>query len=244
MVNLRAFFCVVLMGFAGIGVQAQDLSPIDSNAIVTGTFNISVVLGKNMGRVSGDNALTAPITTVGNIFVGYQYLVGSKWAVNTSLGLGYQPFKFGLAGDTKREYFNKTVFMMPYFALSMEMKRRLKHDIFLGVSANIHVNTLSKYTAEYSDIKTSFSNVGYLYLERDLTEYAGVQHGIGISFGKSITKGSWSGFDISLNALILNRQKLVINYWDHHPAQEERPTGKIYYNGAYLGLGICYNFND
>ncbi|MGB0430985.1 MAG: hypothetical protein ACPGLV_10970, partial [Bacteroidia bacterium] len=156
------------------------------------------------------------------------------------LGLGYQPFKFRTTDQTSKSIFNETTFMMPYFALELKLKRSLSKTAFFSISANLHVNTLATYQAEYG-ATNSIEVFDKLEIERDLAEYAGVQHGVSFAIGKQITEGPWSGIDYFLTATLLNRQKLVMAYTATKDNNIE--SGKIRYNGGFIGLGICYNFN-
>lgn len=229
----------------------------DSVLDVSGSLNISVNFGRNSGNNTAlDLGLVSPGLLVGNVYLGYQYNVGENWGVNTGLGIGYQPFKFRTVDDASKEIFNEITFMMPYFGLQFELKRKLKKSSFFGIGLDLHVNTLANYNANYPSINNEIESFDKLYLERSLNEYAGVQQGVRFVIGKQIKKGPWSGIDLYLQANLFSRNKLVIDYWVdekydgffdsvNDPEKEiPSPSGKVRYNGGFLGFGVCYNFNQ
>lgn len=242
-------FLVFTLVICFVAKGQEEIDYNDSTQIVSGSPNISVHMGRNSGNNSSpEKGLVSPGLLVGNVNIGYQYKVSETWGLNTSLGIGYQSFRFRTVDDVSKDIFNEITFMMPYFGLEIELKRTLHNDFFLGIGVNLHVNTLAAYEANYNVVSSKITSFDKLSLERNRNEYAGVQHGLGFTLGKQITSGSWSGIDLFVHALILNRQKLVIDYWydgkyeETNPEQLKMPTGKISYNGGFIGLGICYNF--
>ncbi|MBI3142859.1 MAG: hypothetical protein HYZ16_08530 [Bacteroidetes bacterium] len=223
-------------------VYGQD--EIDSFALVKGSFNVSVLLGSNSGRNSSTaSGLESPMVTVGNILLGYQYIIGDKWGINTGIGVGYQPFKLRTRLPASKSYFNRTVFMLPYFIFQAELKRRFSRGLFVSVSAHLHINTTARFEQEYAAINPNVANFKYLYINRNLSDYSGIQHGVGFYLGKQILQGNWSGIDLFLTAVMLNRQKLTIDYYTEPVLEDfQVPNGQLSYGGSYIGIGICYNF--
>jgi hypothetical protein len=233
---------VLVLAFGG--VKAQDNLP-DTMVVVPGSVNISVNMGFNAGNnTAPEIGLVSPGLLVGNFYLGYQYNVGENWGVNTSLGIGYQPFKFRTVDEASKNLLNEITFMMPYFGLQLELKRKLENSMFIGIGIDLHVNTLADYNANYPSFSGDIASFDKLYLERSLTEYSAVQQGVNFTLGKQITEGAWSGIDLYLTANLLSRNKLVIDYWVDDKPRDGAPSGKVRYNGGFLGFGVCYNFNQ
>ncbi|MFY0673181.1 MAG: hypothetical protein JXQ87_07240 [Bacteroidia bacterium] len=245
---------VLILTFSDL--KAQDSLP-DTMVVVSGSLNISVNMGRNAGNnTAPENGLVSPGLLVGNVYIGYQYNVGNNWGVNTSLGIGYQPFKFRTVDEASKDVFNEITFMMPYFGLQLGLNRQLDNGMFFGIGIDLHVNTLANYDANYPSISSNIESFEMLYLERSLTEYSAVQQGVNFKLGKQITKGTWSGIDLYFKANLLSRNKLVIDYWFDEKYDEfmlakndpdvsiPTPSGKVRYNGGFIGFGVCYNFNQ
>lgn len=234
----------VLLSLCCSSSSAFGQAEVDSFALVKGNFNVSVLLGGNSGKNSATaTGLESPLVTVGNVLIGYQYIIGNKWGINTGMGVGYQPFKLRTNLPASKTYFNRTVLMLPYFIFQAELKRRFSQGLFVSVSAHLHLNTTARFEQEYTSINPKVADFNYLYITRNLSDYSGVQHGLGLYVGKQILQGAWNGIDLFLTALVLNRQKLTIDYHTSPMVLDlQAPDGQLSYVGSYLGIGFCYNF--
>lgn len=234
--------CCLCASVVRVGAQSTEQDSVYFKQ-TTGIVNIGVIWGFNKGSVTesgGTHALESAWLNVPVVKLGYEYEMKNKWGINSSFGIGLQPFKYMPDFENAEISASEVEFSMPYGILSIGLKKRNDAGTYLGFGGGVHINTQKTFRSTITISSNESGLTDTVRLERDLFEYAGVQHEFYAMIGHKIQKGGLRGLDMFIIGSLLNREKLTVNYTVSRGTNFS--SGKIRYSGGYFGVGIRFYF--
>lgn len=240
--KLLIVLCIATLAAPGVFAQSEEQ---DAQYLpkANGVLNIGVVWGINKGTVTksdGAYGLMSSWVNVPVIKLGYEYMMSNNWGINSSFGVGFQPFKYVPDFEDSKISASKVAFSMPYGILSIGIKKQNDAGTYMGFGGGVHINSQKTFESTILVSRNEAGVTDTISNERNLSEYAGVQHELFFMLGKRVNKGALRGLDIYLTSSFVTREKLIVEYGVSKG--DNYSSGKIRYTGGYVGVGLRFFF--